>query len=324
MAADAGHGPVGIAPTVARFPSRKLLHHIGLALARNGRNARLPLPGRPVTARTVGRVEGLRDGVGSRRDGPCGRLEAGVIFGDSKTFVHRQLPRDGAHLRMRSQPFVVESELANQIASVQPCQPRREVSIAFTDDTMANRAGIACSGIASGKGDDLAAFAISRRSAGVGRAGAEERQAGQAGDKSHCYRNKRLDGAVPLGMRIGGKIISAVALAALASCKPAPGDIPELDKKAAERGKLIAIEAQCAACHRMPGIDWPQGGLGPSLIEYGQGSMVAGVLPKQPSNLAQFVRNAPSFKTDSMMPAMNLSDRQARDIAHYLLMEGEK
>lgn len=125
-------------------------------------------------------------------------------------------------------------------------------------------------------------------------------------------------------MKIGGKIIVVVAFAAMAACKPISRSGFELDKDAAKRGKSVAIQAQCAACHAMPGIDWPKGGLGPSLVNYGEGAMIAGVLPKQPDNLAKFIPNAPAYRPDSMMPAMDLSDRQARDLAHYLLMEGEK
>ena len=51
---------------------------------------------------------------------------------------------------------------------------------------------------------------------------------------------------------------------------------------AAARG-LAAIErVGCAACHRIKGVDWPQGRLGPSLIDYDDAGLIAGTLPNTP------------------------------------------
>lgn len=324
LAANAGHRSVGVAPAIARFPRRELLQHIIRALARNGGDTGPALTRGAVATRARLHVQALPLLVGRWRRTWRRILEARIIFRHGEPFVHRQLARHGAHLRVRPQSFIVEAQLPHEVTGVETGQPRGEVAVAFAIDPVANRTGKIGASIAAGKGDDLSALTIARRPTGVGRAGGKQRQAGQAENDSHRRRNLRLGDAVPHDMKIGGRIIVVVAFAAMAACKPISRSSFELDEDAAKRGKSVAIQAQCAACHAMPGIDWPKGGLGPSLVNYGEGAMIAGVLPKQPDNLAKFIRNAPAYRPDSMMPAMDLSDRQARDLAHYLLMEGEK
>lgn len=74
----------------------------------------------------------------------------------------------------------------------------------------------------------------------------------------------------------------------------------------------------CAACHEIPGIDWPRGRTGPSLVGFDDVGQIAGALPNTPKNLAAFVRNAPETKPGSPMPAMPLSEEEARDVVAYL------
>ena len=106
--------------------------------------------------------------------------------------------------------------------------------------------------------------------------------------------------------------------ASLSACKQPQDTRYSPDAKAAERG-LTAIEhAGCAACHEIPGIDWPQGRTGPSLVGYDDIGPIAGALPNTPENLAAFVRNAPQTKPGSTMPAMPLSEEESRDVAAYL------
>jgi len=120
-----------------------------------------------------------------------------------------------------------------------------------------------------------------------------------------------------------GPIFSMAALgaAALAACKPAPGDRFQAEADAARRGKEAIKRVQCGSCHVVPGIDWPKGGLGPPLDRLDQQGLVAGTLPNTPANLARFIRNAPGVKPGTAMPVMPVDEHEARDIAHYLIME---
>jgi len=108
-------------------------------------------------------------------------------------------------------------------------------------------------------------------------------------------------------------------IALLGGCKPPPEERYIAEPGAAARGLAAIKRAGCAACHRIKGIDWPQGELGPSLIDYDDVGPIAGALPGTPANLAAFVRNAPAVKPGSTMPPMPVTPAEARDIATYLM-----
>ncbi|QNM81872.1 c-type cytochrome [Sphingomonas sabuli] len=122
-------------------------------------------------------------------------------------------------------------------------------------------------------------------------------------------------------MRNGGALMAVAVSMTLAACKPVPDDKVLPDDASVARGRAIVERVQCGACHQMPGIDWPRGELGPSLENYGDRALVAGTLPLTPDTLARFIRNAPEAKPGTVMPAMPLTPREARDVAYYLLAE---
>lgn len=86
----------------------------------------------------------------------------------------------------------------------------------------------------------------------------------------------------------------------------------------ADRGQAIVERAACGACHVIPGIEWPKGQVGPALGNFADQALIAGRFPNRPDLLAQWVRNAPSMVPDSAMPAMPLTEGEARDVAAYL------
>lgn len=103
------------------------------------------------------------------------------------------------------------------------------------------------------------------------------------------------------------------------ACKPPPDSRYEFDAQARRRGKVAIERVGCAACHEIPGIAWPKGRTAYSLKGFDDVGVIAGALPNTPSNLAAFVRNAPEAKPGSTMPAMPLTEQEARDVAAYLL-----
>lgn len=105
---------------------------------------------------------------------------------------------------------------------------------------------------------------------------------------------------------------------ALAACAEPP-DSQQVPDAAAKKRGLAAIErAGCGACHEIPGVAWPRGRLGPSLEGFDDVGLIAGAVPNEFELLARFVRNAPSLKPGSAMPAMPLSVQDSRDVAAYL------
>ena len=74
----------------------------------------------------------------------------------------------------------------------------------------------------------------------------------------------------------------------------------------------------CAACHEIPGVDWPQGKVGASLAGFAARPMIAGRHPNQPDVLIRWLADAPSLSPTTAMPAMPITPEEARDIAAYL------
>jgi sulfur-oxidizing protein SoxX len=106
-----------------------------------------------------------------------------------------------------------------------------------------------------------------------------------------------------------------VLLAACADKRQQPRDITGADAAA---GLAVIERLGCAACHQIPGVDWPQGTVGGSLDGFADRSMIAGRFPNQPETLATWVRDAPSISPTTGMPAMPLTSAEARDVAAYL------
>ncbi|MBJ7446204.1 MAG: c-type cytochrome [Brevundimonas sp.] len=106
-----------------------------------------------------------------------------------------------------------------------------------------------------------------------------------------------------------------VLLSACADKRQQPRDITGADAAA---GLAVIERLGCAACHQIPGVDWPQGTVGGSLDGFADRSMIAGQFPNQPETLATWVRNAPSMSPKTGMPAMPMTSAEARDVAAYL------
>jgi cytochrome c1 len=105
----------------------------------------------------------------------------------------------------------------------------------------------------------------------------------------------------------------------LAACDGPPDRTPTVGDADVPRGRQLVVEKGCAACHTFPDVRWPRGGLGPDLQAFGRQGLIVGQLPNQPGVLMSFIRNAPAFVPGTAMPAIALTDQEARDVAAYLL-----
>jgi mono/diheme cytochrome c family protein len=108
-------------------------------------------------------------------------------------------------------------------------------------------------------------------------------------------------------------------LLVLAACDGPPDTNPHLPSADPVRGRKLAVSKGCAACHTFPDVRWPRGGLGPPLAGFADQGLIAGRLPNRPGDLIRFIRDAPAFVPEGAMPAMPMSDEDARDVAAYLL-----
>lgn len=86
----------------------------------------------------------------------------------------------------------------------------------------------------------------------------------------------------------------------------------------AHRGAALITQYRCGACHLIPGIHDARGMVGPPLIYFGQRTFIAGEVPNSPANLVQWIRAPKSIEPGTAMPALGLSEQEARDVAAYL------
>ena len=114
-------------------------------------------------------------------------------------------------------------------------------------------------------------------------------------------------------------MVVGAATCGLAACDGPPDRTPQLNEADVARGLRLVSEKGCVACHAFPDVTWPRGALGPSLESFGAQGLIAGRLPNQAGVLMQFVRNAPAMVPGTAMPAMPMSDQEARDVTAYLL-----
>ena len=110
-----------------------------------------------------------------------------------------------------------------------------------------------------------------------------------------------------------------LACTVLVACDGPPDRTPTLGDADAANGLRLVAAKGCGACHTFPGVTWPRGGLGPSLENFARQGLIAGRLPNQPGVLMQFVRNAPALVPGTAMPAILMTDQEARDVTAYLL-----
>ncbi len=87
---------------------------------------------------------------------------------------------------------------------------------------------------------------------------------------------------------------------------------------AAARGVDVIKTKKCGSCHAIPGINGANGTVGPPLAYFGRRTYIGGEVPNTPQNLVQWVMSPQSIEPHTAMPALGLSEQQARDVAAYL------
>lgn len=85
-----------------------------------------------------------------------------------------------------------------------------------------------------------------------------------------------------------------------------------------DHGRQLIQAYGCGSCHTIPGIYTARGLVGPPLIYFSRRTMIAGELPNSPENLVRWIRNPKAVEAGTAMPALGLSDYDARDVAAYL------
>ncbi|WP_432378345.1 c-type cytochrome [Duganella sp. P38] len=86
-----------------------------------------------------------------------------------------------------------------------------------------------------------------------------------------------------------------------------------------ERGRLALTQYACNACHQIEGVTGPATMVGPPLRDLAKRQYIGGHLPNNAANLARWIQDPQRYQPQSAMPAMGVSESDARDIAAYLL-----
>jgi cytochrome c len=74
----------------------------------------------------------------------------------------------------------------------------------------------------------------------------------------------------------------------------------------------------CAGCHTIPGIPGGDGLVGGPLADIRQRVYIGGVVTNSPDNLIQWMVAPQTYSPRSAMPATEISEAEARDVATYL------
>jgi len=109
-----------------------------------------------------------------------------------------------------------------------------------------------------------------------------------------------------------------VAMVVLALGSNAAPGVAQDSNGNARRGAKLTASLGCGACHSIPGISGARGLVGPPLDNIGARTIIAGLLPNTPENLARWIEAPQSVVPGNAMPNMGLNVRDAADIAAYL------
>ncbi len=112
--------------------------------------------------------------------------------------------------------------------------------------------------------------------------------------------------------------VAATFPALLLACARMPEPGLHVHSGDARRGATRLAQLECGACHVIPGIPGAIGRVGPALAAYAQRSYVAGKFPNEPETLVRFMLDPPAMAPLTAMPAVRMTDQDARDIAAYL------
>jgi len=86
----------------------------------------------------------------------------------------------------------------------------------------------------------------------------------------------------------------------------------------AAEGKALFLRSACVGCHAIRGVS--TGALGPDLTTFGsRRTLAAGMLPNTVDTVTAWLKDPPALKPGSKMPALALTEAQARALATYLM-----
>lgn len=86
----------------------------------------------------------------------------------------------------------------------------------------------------------------------------------------------------------------------------------------ADRGAEAMQRYACGTCHTIPGVDDAGGVVAPPLDRFGRRAFIGGHAPNTAQNLVRWLLNPQDISPGTDMPALGLTEEDARNIAAYL------
>jgi cytochrome c oxidase assembly factor CtaG/cytochrome c2 len=115
-------------------------------------------------------------------------------------------------------------------------------------------------------------------------------------------------------------ILGVAAVVLLAGCgRPSESLVDQRVGGDEEQGRAVLAAWGCGTCHTIPGVPRADGLVGPSLAGFGARAYVGGVLTNTPEHVSQWIRNPRSQSPRTAMPALGVSESDARQMAAYLM-----
>ena len=110
----------------------------------------------------------------------------------------------------------------------------------------------------------------------------------------------------------------------LAACRDDAGPPAHLQVAGGEpeRGRSLIQSYGCGTCHTIEGVPGARGRAGPNLSDYASRSMLAGIMPNTPPLLVAWLVDPVAMEPRTAMPAMGITEAEARHIAAYLYTLG--
>jgi cytochrome c2 len=87
-----------------------------------------------------------------------------------------------------------------------------------------------------------------------------------------------------------------------------------------QAGRRAIRKYGCPACHTISGVPGARSLVGPPLDGIADRSYIAGELPNTPTNMMHWIQHPHEVEPHTVMPEMNVTEEDSRNIAAYLYL----
>ena len=126
---------------------------------------------------------------------------------------------------------------------------------------------------------------------------------------------RQYEEAVAFSMSPASMGPMAAQACSAASAAEAPSNVGVVDIR---RGQRALYQYACHACHTIPGITGSRSNVGPPLTGIANRQLIGGKLANNQENMIRWLRHTREVDPLTAMPQMNVSERDARDMAAFL------